>query len=96
MTTPWPPLFRAMAVAAMADHSTQRVAIDPNTGPLPTGSATLADLHFGMLVARDPQLSVRQRKFDAVPIDNAVAASYGQLDASAGRLVVMALTPTAV
>ncbi len=59
-------------------------------------AATLAELHFGVLVARDPntqaerlrRLSILQRKFDALPLDDAVAASYGQLAAAvvdAGR-----------
>ena len=57
---------------------------------------TVAELHFGVLVARDQQvraerlrrLSVLQRAFDALPVDDAVAASYGQLAAAvvaAGR-----------
>ncbi len=60
------------------------------------GSATLAELHFGVLVTTDPvvraerlrRLSVLQRTFDAIPVDDAVAASYGMLAAavvSAGR-----------
>ncbi len=65
-------------------------------GELAISSATLAELHFGVLVTKDPtvraerlrRLSVLQRTFDAVPIDDAVAASYGMLAAavaSAGR-----------
>ncbi len=65
-------------------------------GELAISSATLAELHFGVLVTNDPtvraerlrRLSVLQRTFDAVPIDDAVAASYGMLAAavaSAGR-----------
>ncbi len=65
-------------------------------GELAISSATLAELHFGVLVTTDPtvraerlrRLSVLQRTFDAVPIDDAVAASYGMLAAavaSAGR-----------
>ncbi|HEY2765748.1 MAG TPA: type II toxin-antitoxin system VapC family toxin [Pseudonocardiaceae bacterium] len=65
-------------------------------GELAISAATLAELHFGVLVARDPniraerlrRLSVLQRKFDALPLDAAVAASYGQLAAAvvdAGR-----------
>ena len=46
---------------------------------------TLAELHFGVLVAREPnvraerlrRLSILHREFDALPIDDAVAASYG-------------------
>ncbi|OOK65284.1 PIN domain protein [Mycobacterium kansasii] len=57
---------------------------------------TLAELHFGVLVAKKQKvraerlrrLLVIKRKFDALPLDDAVAASYGQLAAavvSAGR-----------
>ena len=65
-------------------------------GELAISSATLAELHFGVLVTNDStvraerlrRLSVLQRTFDAVPVDDAVAASYGMLAAavaSAGR-----------
>ena len=58
--------------------------------------ATVAELHFGVLVAREPsvraerlrRLSILQRSFDPLPVDDAVAASYGQLAAAvvaAGR-----------
>jgi toxin FitB len=59
-------------------------------GQLAISSATLAELHFGVLVTNDPtvraerlrRLSVIQRTFDAAPIDDAVAASYGMLAAA--------------
>ena len=65
-------------------------------GELAISSASLAELHFGVLVTPDPnvraerlrRLSELQRKFDALPIDDDVATSYGQLAAavvSAGR-----------
>lgn len=65
-------------------------------GELAISSVTLAELHFGVLVARDPvtraerlrRLSVLQRRFDALPLDDAVAASYGEVAAAvvqAGR-----------
>ncbi|MGH3500343.1 MAG: type II toxin-antitoxin system VapC family toxin [Nocardioidaceae bacterium] len=65
-------------------------------GELAVSAATLAELHFGVLVARKPdaraerlrRLSVLQRQFDPLPIDEAVAASYGELAAAvvvAGR-----------
>ena len=65
-------------------------------GELAISSASLAELHFGVLVTPDPnvraerlrRLSELQRKFDALPIDENVATSYGQLAAavvSAGR-----------
>lgn len=64
-------------------------AAEPIPGILAVSSATLAELHFGVLVAKSPdvraerlrRLSVIQRRFDALPIDEAVAASYGQLAA---------------
>lgn len=76
------------------------VVLARNVGPLPgelaISAATLAELHFGVLVTADPavraerlrRLSVLQRRFDALPVDDAVAASYGQLAAAvaaAGR-----------
>jgi predicted nucleic acid-binding protein len=65
-------------------------------GELAISSATLAELHFGVLVARNPstraerlrRLSLLQRQFDALPLDDAVAASYGEIAAAvvqAGR-----------
>ena len=64
--------------------------VDPIDGELAISSITLAELHFGVLVARDRatraerlrRLSILQRRFDALPIDEAVAASYGQLAAA--------------
>jgi predicted nucleic acid-binding protein len=70
------------------------VVIATDVGPLPgelaISAATLAELHFGVLVATEPairaerlrRLSVLNRQFDALPIDDAVAASYGQLAAA--------------
>ncbi|MGA9308847.1 MAG: type II toxin-antitoxin system VapC family toxin [Pseudonocardiaceae bacterium] len=65
-------------------------------GELAISAVTLAELHFGVLVAREQsvraerlrRLSILHREFDALPIDDAVAASYGQLVAAvvdAGR-----------
>lgn len=65
-------------------------------GELAISAATLAELHFGVLVARDARtravrlrrLSALQRSFDALPVDDSVAVSYGQLAAAvanAGR-----------
>ena len=65
-------------------------------GELAISAVTLAELHFGILIARDPatraerlrRLSVLQRQFDALPLDDAVAASYGEIAAAvvqAGR-----------
>ena len=59
-------------------------------GELAISAASLAELHFGVLVTSDAatraerlrRLSDLQRKFDALPIDEAVAVSYGQLAAA--------------
>lgn len=76
------------------------VVIATNVAPLPgdlaISTATLAELHFGILITTDPtiraerlrRLSLLQQRFDALPLDEAVAASYGQLAAAvtaAGR-----------
>ncbi|MBI4884728.1 MAG: type II toxin-antitoxin system VapC family toxin [Actinobacteria bacterium] len=58
-------------------------------GELAISTASLAELHFGVLVTAEPtiraerlrRLSELQQKFDALPIDDAVAISYGQLAA---------------
>ena len=87
----------ATPVRAVLDTS---VVIARDVGPLPgelaISAATLAELHFGVLVTTDDavraerlrRLSVLHRRFDALPIDEAVAASYGRLAAAvvaAGR-----------
>lgn len=70
--------------------------VEPLPGLLSVSVVTLAELQFGVLVARSPQaraerlrrLGVLQRRFDALPVDENVAASYGQLAAAvvaAGR-----------
>ena len=70
--------------------------VGPLDGDLAISAATLAELHFGVLVAREPgtraerlrRLSVLLRRFDALPVDEVVAVSYGQVAAAvaaAGR-----------
>jgi len=70
--------------------------VPPLAGDLAISSASLAELHFGVLVARDldvrterlRRLSVLQAHFSPLPVDEAVAASYGALAAAvaaAGR-----------
>jgi predicted nucleic acid-binding protein len=70
--------------------------VAPLEGELAISAVTLGELHFGVLVAQDGsvraerlrRLSVLQRQFDALPVDEAVATSYGQLAAAvvaAGR-----------
>jgi toxin FitB len=85
------------ALKALLDSSVV-IATDvvPLEGELAISAVTVAQLHFGVLVAnqrnlrseRLRRLMILQRKFDALPLDEAVAASYGQLAAAvvdAGR-----------
>jgi predicted nucleic acid-binding protein len=59
-------------------------------GELAVSAASIAELHFGVLVTLDPavraerlrRLSGIQRRFDPLPVDDDVAASYGQLAAA--------------
>ncbi|WP_375476488.1 PIN domain-containing protein [uncultured Jatrophihabitans sp.] len=70
--------------------------VPPLEGELAISAAALAELHFGVLVTTDAtvraerlrRLSEFQRRFMALPVDDAVATSYGQLAAAvvtAGR-----------
>lgn len=70
--------------------------VPPLEGELAISAASLAELHFGVLVAADAavraqrlrKLSEFQRRFDPLPVDESVAASYGELAAAvvaAGR-----------
>ncbi|RRD48860.1 type II toxin-antitoxin system VapC family toxin [Arachnia propionica] len=68
----------------------------PIPGVLAISAVTLAELHLGVLVATSAELraerlrrlSILQHRFDALPLDEVVAASYGRLAAAvveAGR-----------
>ena len=70
--------------------------LQPLEGDLAVSAITMAELHFGVLVAKtQPIRAERLRRllklrqaFDPIPVDQAVAASYGQLAAAvvdAGR-----------
>lgn len=70
--------------------------IAPIPGVLAISAITLAELQFGVLVAKTTavraerlrRLSILHRHFDALPVDEAVAISYGRLVAAvvdAGR-----------
>lgn len=73
------------------------VVIAPNVvalpGQLAISAATIAELQFGVLVAKKEtvraarlrRLSRLQRSFDPLPIDDAVAISYGELAAAVVR-----------
>jgi predicted nucleic acid-binding protein len=64
--------------------------VPPLQGELAISAAALAELHFGVLVTTDAavraerlrRLADLQRRFTALPVDDAVAASYGQLGAA--------------
>lgn len=64
--------------------------VAPLEGELAISAVTLAELHFGVLVAKQRavraerlrRLLVLQRSFDALPLDEAVAESYGQIAAA--------------
>lgn len=71
-------------------------AVDPIDGDLAISAITLAELHFGVLVAKEQHIRAErlrrllkiQRNFDALPLNAAVAASYGKIAAAvvdAGR-----------
>jgi predicted nucleic acid-binding protein len=74
--------------------------IIPIPGELAVSAASIAELHFGVLVAKTEQtravrlarLSAIQRRFDALPIDDAVADSYGRL---AARVAAVGRQPRA-
>lgn len=63
--------------------------VNPLPGQLAISVISVAELHFGVLAAASPQvralrlarLSRLQRRFDPLPVDDAVADSYGQIAA---------------
>lgn len=67
--------------------------VEPIPGELAISAATVAELHFGVLVARDERtrahrlkrLTALTKRFDPLPVDDAVAASYGELAAAVAR-----------
>jgi toxin FitB len=62
-------------------------------GELAISAVSIAELHFGVLVARTGaaraerlrRLTEVERRFDPLPVDDAVAASYGELAAAVVR-----------
>ncbi len=68
--------------------------ISPIPGELGISVASVAELHFGVLVAKTPEvragrltrLSTIQRRFDPLPVDDAVADSYGRLAARVAQV----------
>jgi toxin FitB len=85
------------SVRAILDTSVVLAAgVGALEGELAISAITLAEMHFGVLVAKNGsvraerlrRLLVLQRTFDALPLDDVVAASYGQVAAAvvdAGR-----------
>lgn len=71
----------------IADH------LDPVEGELAISVVSIAELQFGVLVAPDDErrahrlarLSAILRSFEPLPVDAAVAASYGELAAATHR-----------
>jgi toxin FitB len=86
--------------------------VPPLEGDLAISAATLAELHFGVLVTRDAgvraerlrRLSLIERNFDSLPIDDAVARGYGRLAATVahggrqprGRVMDLLIAATAL
>jgi predicted nucleic acid-binding protein len=72
--------------------------IAPIPGELAISVVSLAELQFGVLAAKDDatrgirlnRLSAIQRRFDALPVDDAIADSYAQL---AARVVQIGRQP---
>lgn len=66
--------------------------VSPLPGQLAISVVSVAELHFGVLVAASPtvrairlsRLGRLQRRFDPLPVDDAVADSYGQIAAHVG------------
>ncbi len=73
------------------------VLLGPDPGPIEAEVAisaiSLAELHFGVLVARTPEvraerlrrLAVIEKTFDALPVDDSVAREYGRLAAAVAQ-----------
>ena len=70
--------------------------VTPIPGVLAISAISLAELQFGVLIAKTAavraerlrRLSILQKHFDALPVDDAIAISYGRLAAAvvdAGR-----------
>ena len=63
--------------------------VAPLPGSLAVSMISLAELHFGVLIAPSPQarkarltrLTELRRRFEPLPVDEAVARSYGELAA---------------
>lgn len=68
----------------------------PNLGEaeVSISAMSLAELHFGVLVAKSPEvraerlrrLTIVERTFDALPVDDSVAREYGRLAAAVAAI----------
>lgn len=64
-----------------------RATMEPLAGELSISAASLAELHFGVLIARDAgtralrlrRVALVERLFEPLPIDDAVARAYGEV-----------------
>ena len=69
-------------------------APNPIDGQLAISSASLAELHFGILIARSEpvraerlrRLGLIERSFETLPMDAAVARQYGRLAAAVASI----------
>ena len=74
----------------LLDTSVLIATVAPENVEAAISAASLAELHFGMLVAKDPDESARRAQrlgvveatFDPLPIDTAVAREWGCLAAA--------------
>jgi predicted nucleic acid-binding protein len=82
-------------VRAILDTSVLIAADSPPfADELAISVVTLTELHYGVLSARDSaeraerlrRLAILEHTFDALPVDDAVARSYGELAAAVGRI----------
>ncbi len=70
-----------------------RATLEPVPGELAVSAASLAELHFGVLVARDDEtralrlrrLGLVERLFEPLPVDDAVARAYGRVASAVVR-----------
>ena len=70
-----------------------KTGIAPIAGELAISAISIAEMNFGVLVTDDPdvralrlaRLSAVMQAFEPLPVDSAVAASYGQLAAATHR-----------
>lgn len=82
--------MRALLDTSVLIAVAQGEQTDALDGDLAISVVSLAEIHFGVLVARVDIIRARrlrlltgmQRTFDALPVDDAVAASYGELAAA--------------